>query len=69
METFAGLRRFVDHPEYAKNRSDALASLRSLIVHGEIDPPLVELVELFSRGPPLLHGPELLRAFCSQGGT
>lgn len=51
METFAGPRRFVDNPAYAKNRSLALESLRSLIIHGGIDPPLIGLMELFSRVP------------------
>lgn len=51
METFVGPRQFVDHPEYEKNRYRALETLGNLIVHGGIDPPLVELVELFSRVP------------------
>jgi hypothetical protein len=51
METFAGPKPFVDNPEYEKNRSGALETLRSLIATGRIDPPLVELMELFSRVP------------------
>jgi hypothetical protein len=49
METFAGPKRFVDNPEYEQNRLVALGTLRSLISTGRIDPPLVELITLFSR--------------------
>jgi len=51
METFAGPRPFVDNPEYEKNRSVALAALRNLIATRRIDPPLIELMELFSNIP------------------
>jgi hypothetical protein len=49
METFAGPRPFVDNPGYEGNRCVALETLRSLIATGKIDPPLVDLMTLFSR--------------------
>jgi hypothetical protein len=49
METFAGPKPFVDNPEYERNRSVALETLRNLIAAGRIDPPIVELMNLFSR--------------------
>lgn len=51
METFAGPKPFVDNPEFEKNRSVTLETLRNLIATGKIDPPVVELLELFSRIP------------------
>jgi hypothetical protein len=41
----------VDNPEYGKNRSVALVILQNLVATGKIDPPIVELIELFSRVP------------------
>lgn len=49
METFAGPKPFVDNSEYERNRLVALKTLRSLIATGKIDPPLVDLMTLFSR--------------------
>lgn len=43
----------MDNQGYEKNRFAALETLRNLIARGRIDPPLVELHELFSRVP---HG-------------
>jgi len=51
METFAGPKPFVDNPGYEENRFAAIKTLRNLIARGRIDPPLVELLELFSRVP------------------
>ncbi len=51
METFAGPKRFVNNPEYDKNRFTAVNTLQNLIACGRIDPPLVELLELFARVP------------------
>jgi hypothetical protein len=51
METFAGPKPFVDNPEYEKNRSGTLETFRGLIATGKIDPPVVELLKLFSRVP------------------
>jgi len=51
METFAGPKPFVDNHEYEKNRSITLETLRSLISTGKIDPPVVELLKLFSQVP------------------
>lgn len=48
METFAGPQPFADNPEYEQNRFIALEKLRHLIATGRIDPPLVELMMLFS---------------------
>jgi hypothetical protein len=49
METFDVPKPFVDNPDYERNRRVALKTLQSLIAAGKIDPPLVELMNLFSR--------------------
>ena len=69
METFAGPKPFVDNPGYEENRFAAIKTLRNLIARGRIDPPLVELLELFSRVPHCYTIQSLLWAFCSQKGT
>jgi hypothetical protein len=49
METFGGPKPFVDNPQYERNRRAALKTLRNLIATGKIDPPIVDLITLFSR--------------------
>lgn len=49
METFGKPKPFVDNPEYERNRCVDLETLRSLIATGKIDPPLVDLMTLYSR--------------------
>jgi hypothetical protein len=51
METFSRARGFIRHPAFEKEREQSLVSLDAEIRNGMIDPPLVPLLEGFSKIP------------------
>jgi hypothetical protein len=51
METFSRARGFVRHPDFEKERVKSLVSLDAELRNGMIDPPLVPLLEGFSKIP------------------
>jgi hypothetical protein len=51
VETFSGARDFIRHPSFETEREQSLSSLKAEIRNGKIDPPLVSLLEGFSRIP------------------
>jgi hypothetical protein len=51
METFSRARDFIRHPAFEKEREQSLVSLDAEIRNGMIDPPLVPLLEGFSKIP------------------
>jgi len=51
METFVEARPFVPDPEFETTRESGIRAVRELIVQGEIDPPLVPIIEDFAQVP------------------